>query len=232
MQSSSSDDVAKTAEPPPNPNQAASAPPSSGARAGDSSAGGSRGGPAGPELHYNEPSGAAGGDARSRFREGDVLLFRGKGLFSHGIRWITDSRYSHAGLTHIYEGRVYCLEAVGSGVRLVLMSVLVDHYEGGIDYFQHVAATEAQRKKAIEFAFPQLGKLYDKPGIARFFWALVTKHMEPLRRDELWYCSELVAAAYHEAGAPLLADEHPEAYVSPADLAGSAQLRHLFCVKK
>lgn len=178
----------------------------------------------GPELEY-------AAEARSRFRDGDVLLFRGKGFVSWAIAKLTRSEYSHAGLAYLFEGRVYCLEAVGSGVRLVLMSVLVDHYRGGIDYFEHVDATPEQRSHAISFAFRQLGKLYDKAGLVRFFWAIVTGRMEQLRRDEQWFCSELVAAAYDEAGAPLLA-ERPEAYVSPADLALSDHVLHRFQVKK
>ena len=44
----------------------------------------------------------------------------------------------------LLEERVYCLEAVGVGVRLILVSRLVDHYQGGIDYFS-VDADDAMR---------------------------------------------------------------------------------------
>lgn len=181
-------------------------------------------GAGGPELRY-------AGDARRRFRSGDVLLFRGKGFISWAICKLTGSHYSHAGLSYVFEGRVYCLEAVGSGVRLVLMSQLVKRYKGGIEYFEHSAASEKQRGTAISFGFQQLGKLYDKPGILRFLWAILTRRMRNLRRDEQWFCSELVVAAFLEAGVPLL-DSHPEGYTSPADVAASDRLVQRFWVRE
>src|SRR5690242_17673951 len=75
------------------------------------------------------------GEVREEFTTGDVLGFRGRGPASALIRWATASRYSHVGLVYRFEGRVYCLEAVGSGVRLIIMSELTRRYPGGIDYF-------------------------------------------------------------------------------------------------
>ena len=178
------------------------------------------------ELSY-QPQG------RERFRTADVLCFRGKGLFSWGIRRLTNSEYSHVGLSYLFEGRVYCLEAVGSGVRLILMSELVRRYKGGIDYFMVDGADEDQRKKAISFAFAQLGKLYDKPGIVRFLTAIVTKNMEKQRRDNKWFCSELVVAAYNEAEIALVdKQDHPEAYTAPSDLVNGGRLIPGFSLKE
>ena len=57
---------------------------------------------------------------RQEFRDGDVLLFRGRGFSSLIIRWLTRSPYSHVGLVFRFAEHVYSLEAVGSGVRLIL----------------------------------------------------------------------------------------------------------------
>jgi uncharacterized protein YycO len=167
-------------------------------------------------------------EARSQFREGDVLCFRGRGFVSWCIRMLTRSDYSHAGMVFLYEGRVYCLEAVGDGVRLMLMSQLMRRYEGGIDYFEVDAGAPA-RKHALSFGFRQLGKLYDTAGIVRFLWMLITRSADAARRDEHWFCSELVAAAYREAKEPLV--EMPESYTSPSDLAQSQRLTLRYALK-
>lgn len=167
-------------------------------------------------------------EARAEFREGDVLCFRGRGFVSWCIRQLTRSVYSHAGMVFLYEDRVYCLEAVGHGVRLVLMSQLMRRYEGGIDYFEVDAGAPA-RDAALSFGFRQLGKLYDTAGIARFLWMLLTRAAQKARRDEDWFCSELVAAAFREAGTALV--DIPDSYTSPSDLAQSERLKLRYTLK-
>lgn len=173
--------------------------------------------------------GATLGELRHTFRDGDILLFKGKGLISMVIRAITRSPYSHAGLVYTFEKRVYCLEAVGAGVRLILLSELVKRYHGGIDYFE-VQASQRQRARAVSFAFQQLGKIYDKPGIFRFVAALVLDRTAVSPRDDRWFCSELVAAAYETQGAPLTARQ--DAYTSPNDLAMSQKLTLVCTIKE
>src|SRR5262245_40236847 len=112
--------------------------------------------------------------ARRDFRGGDLLCFRGRGFVSWAIRVLTRSPYSHAGLVYRLKDRVFALEAVGVGVRLILMSELVKRYHGGIDYFAVQEVTDGQRELAIDFAFSQLGKLYDHWGVIRFLWFLLT----------------------------------------------------------
>lgn len=161
-------------------------------------------------------------DERARMRAGDVVLFRGSGLASRAIRWLTHSPYSHAALVFRFEGRVYCLEAVGSGVRLALISEVLARYHGGIDHFDVPGATEDQRTGALSFAFQQLGKLYDRHGIGRFLLALLTGRRPRVREDQAWFCSELVAAAYRHQGLALVPES--SAFTSPADLALSPAL--------
>jgi uncharacterized protein YycO len=169
-----------------------------------------------------------GGVARSEFRDGDVLCFRGRGPMGLLIRRLTRSPYSHVGLTYRFEGRVYCLEAVGAGVRLVLMSQLMKRYKGGIDYYA-VDAQAPVRRRAVSWCFTQLGKLYDTAGIARFGWTLVSGNASRARRDDQWFCSELVAAAFSEAGLRLV--EHAADYTTPEHLVRSASLEKRFTLK-
>lgn len=169
------------------------------------------------------------GDVRSGMKAGDVVLFRGSGPMSRAIRWLTRSPYSHAALVFRFEERVYCLEAVGSGVRLALISEVLSRYHGGIDLFDVPRATEGQRRAALGFAFQQLGRLYDRRGLWRFLIAIVTGRRRRVREDRAWFCSELVAAAYRRQGLALVPDS--SAYTSPADLALSPELS-LRCVVK
>ncbi len=168
-------------------------------------------------------------DVRPGMKAGDVVLFRGSGPVSRAIRWLTRSPYSHAALVFLFEGRVYCLEAVGSGVRLALISEVLARYHGGIDHFDVPEATGDQRRAALGFAFQQLGKLYDRRGLWRFLLAIATGRRPRVREDQAWFCSELVAAAYRRQGLALVPES--SAFTSPADLALSPALS-LRCVVK
>jgi len=158
---------------------------------------------------------------RASMRNGDVLLFRGRGLLSWLIRHATHSDYSHAGLLYRYCKRVYCLEAVGQGVRLVPVSRLLDHYPDGV-FYCGLEAEEPTRKTALGFGFQQLALPYDVFGLVRFAFALIFARRRPIKPDQCWFCSELVAAAYCIAGFPLT-DELP-CYAAPADLINGHKL--------
>jgi uncharacterized protein YycO len=173
---------------------------------------------------------AAYGDARGGFREGDLLCFRGRGFISATIRLATRSAYSHVGLVHLFEGHVYCLEAVASGVRLCRMSEEVRRYDGDIDYFEVVAADDAQRRGAVGFGFQQLGKPFDFVGLARFFLRIVFHARLRARSDDRFFCAELVARGYAAQG--LHFAERPASWTSPSDLAASPQVRFLFRVRR
>lgn len=180
------------------------------------------------ERHPDPDAVSYGTTGRERFRSGDVLCFRGRGPLGWLIRTITSSDYSHIGLAYRFEGRVYCLEAVGAGVRLVLMSQLMGRYRGGIDYFEVEAADEV-RRRAISWSFTQLGKLYDTRGILHYAWTLLTGNAERARRDDQWFCSEFVAAAFARAGLPLV--DRAAAYTTPSDLVRAERVRLRFTLK-
>jgi hypothetical protein len=169
-------------------------------------------------------------NAREEFTLGDVLLFRGRGLVSQLIRLVTRSPYSRVGLVFLFEGRVFCIEAVGVGVRLILMSELMRRYHGGIDYFEMRDAAPEQRQGAISFCFAQLDTLYDRAGISRFVIAIVFNRKPVVREDQQWFCPELVAAAYRAQGFSLAPES--AAYTSPADLAVSPELKLRYVLKR
>lgn len=158
------------------------------------------------------------------------MCFRGRGFVSATIRLVTRSAYSHVGLVHLFEGHVYCLEAVASGVRLCRMSEEVRRYDGGIDYFEVVAADGAQRRGAVGFGFQQLGKPFDFVGLARFFLRIVLRARLRARGDDRYFCAELVARSYAAQGLHFV--ERPASWTSPSDLAASRQVRFLFRIKR
>lgn len=182
--------------------------------------------PAVPEECRNE---VAYCEVRSEVQSGDILCFKGKGWVSGAIRAMTRSEYSHVGLLYLFEGRKYCLEAVGHGVRLVLLSELVKRYHGGIDYFELRGATTEQRRGAISFGFQQLGKLYDKAGIVRFFWYLVSGKKPAAPEDDIWFCSEMVCEAYRRQEVELCPVS--PSYTSPRDIARSERVTYRYTLK-
>jgi uncharacterized protein YycO len=169
------------------------------------------------------------GAVRSEVQNGDILCFKGKGLVSGAIRTLTKSEYSHVGLLYLFEGRKYCLEAVGQGVRLVLLSELVKSYHGGIDYFETLDVTNDQRCGAISFGFQQLGKLYDKAGIVRFFWFIVSNGKAAAEVDDIWFCSEIVCEAYRRQQVEIC--PMVSSYTSPHDIAKSSRVRYRYTLK-
>lgn len=170
-------------------------------------------------------------DVRPEFTTGDLLCFRGRGLASWLIRTLTASEYSHVGLVYRFEDRVYCLEAVATGVRLIIMSELVKRYRGGIDYFALRGVIAAERRGAIGFAFQQLGKLFDRAGLLRFLAFLLfgSRARVRARHKAQWFCSEMVNEAYRGQGVVLA--RTTSSYVSPAALAASDRLAFRFRVK-
>ncbi len=171
--------------------------------------------PEGPSERYS--------DTRESFVEGDLLCFRGRGPVSAAIRLVTRSAYSHVGLVHLFEGRVYCLEAVASGVRLCFMSLLVKRYVGGIDYFEVLDVGPEQRRGAVGFAFQQLGKPFDYIGLVRFFLRLVFGFHLRARPDNRFFCAEIVAQAYARQAVRLA--PAPLSYTSPNDLVAGGRVR-------
>jgi hypothetical protein len=176
------------------------------------------------------------GDVRRELASGDLLCFRGAGLTSGAIRWMTKSAYSHVGIVYVFEERRYCLEAIGSGVRLALVSELVKHYAGGIDYFEMASATPTQRCGAISFGFAQLGKLYNTDGVLAFLRFLLTGRKGRRRRRrggnaERWFCSEIVTEAYARQGIKFT-PRHSSFYTSPSDVAASPLVRFVCRIKR
>src|SRR5262245_54459383 len=69
-------------------------------------------------------------DVRRSVQDGDIVLFRGRAVFSMLIRLLTWSRYSHAGLTAWWGDRLLVLEARPLGLAAARLSHVVVGYHG------------------------------------------------------------------------------------------------------
>lgn len=146
-----------------------------------------------------------------------VALFRGPGIVSRLIRWQTRSAYSHAAIVlpsgAVIESREW------KGVRQ--LPKLEPQNGEEIDLFT-VEVTETQLEEIAWFLNSQLGKAYDWTMVARF----VTRRQESRSSAGKWFCSELVFAAFQQAGIDLLRATEPWE-VSPGLLARSPVLQPL-----
>jgi uncharacterized protein YycO len=132
-----------------------------------------------------------------------LQLHKGTGLFSRLIRWQTRSPYSHASVW-FYEaadpdGGVVIESMEGVGVRSIPAIGYRDARQSGtIMLYRVPSLTDGQIAKIRSFMEGQIGLKYD--------WAAVFKFVTRRKHahDDKWFCSELVFAAFKEAGVTLL----------------------------
>ena len=158
-------------------------------------------------------------------QDGDLLAFRGRGLFSTAIKLKTFSRVTHVGLTVYFRGRICVLEArEGRGVRLVPL----DHYLGdcNVRVQWHPLLSEKyriNRQVAIEWAVGQLGKRYASPWQLVRSWGLLSAPLcdyfgLPIDTNpQRFFCSEFVLD-FVRAGGYLENGHRVAARTSPGDV--------------
>ena len=187
-------------------------------------------------------------EAKKLIQEGDVLLFRGRGILSWLIKRYGSGVHSHVGIAHWDGDHLQCVEfREFKGGRSVSLRSQVNDTPSGIDVFR--AATKLQyenieynltdtvRSKISSILILLTGLPYGWQNI----WKLV-KHYTPFLRLEaqnikdddptkVLVCSTAVAYAYRMAyvdPVPYLADSA----VAPADLARSALFQYQFTLEK
>lgn len=189
-------------------------------------------------------------DVRPTLRDGTVLLFRGRGVFSRLIQAAGRSPYSHAAMLAWWGHRLMVVESrEGSGCRAVPFStVLAEGHE--VDAFDVTGLSPLgdERAAAVSEAVSWLSTRYGWRTIVRIglaallvplAWirpigALRRRWAKPLRDHRGLptsglICSELVARAWDAAGVPLVPDilDWDDATIEPGDLARSGRLRVL-----
>ncbi len=165
---------------------------------------------------------------------GDIILSSTNGVTSMGIRLLTVSPVSHAAL---YLGNDDIAEAVGAGIRTRKMADFIAD-ESTIVAFRHPGVRAEHADAMRSFAQSHAGKKYNVMGIVlQAPFTLQRQYCElPLvpslvrdacirglaaiqlgvARNDRFFCSQFVLAAYQEAKLPLTTAD--PLLVSPADL--------------
>lgn len=170
----------------------------------------------------------------AELQPGDIILSSTNGVTSMGIRLLTLSPVSHAAL---YLGNDDIAEAVGSGIRTRKMAEFMAD-ESTIVAFRHPGVRAEHADTMRTFAQTHAGKKYNVVGVVlQAPFTLQRQYCElPLMpglvrdacirglaaiqlgvaRNDRFFCSQFVLAAYQEAKLPLTSAD--PLLVSPADL--------------
>jgi uncharacterized protein YycO len=170
----------------------------------------------------------------SELQVGDILLTATTGVASVGIRAATLAPVSHAAL-YVGDGQV--VEAVVKGVQMRSMVRFLDE-ESTVVAFRHPKITAENANGLKTFAVNQIGKSYNHVGIVLHAPFAIERRICELplipgvireaclrglaqiqlgaMRDNSFFCSQLVVAAYAAAQTPLV--ETDPRFVSPGDL--------------
>jgi len=165
---------------------------------------------------------------------GDIILSSTNGVTSMGIRLLTVSPVSHAAL---YLGNDDIAEAVGAGIRTRKLVDFIED-ESTIVAFRHPGVRAEHSDSMRSFAQAHAGKKYNTLGVVlQAPFTLQRQYCElPLvpslvrdacirglaaiqlgvARNDRFFCSQFVLAAYQEARLPLTTAD--PLLVSPADL--------------
>ena len=125
-------------------------------------------------------------EARSKIQTGDLLAWRGDGLWSWLIRHVTGGAHTHVGVAWWFRDRLFVLEAKERvGVQMRALS-----NTGSFDWLPTNINWTAYNE---QFAFSQLGKRYS------YLEAVGAGLGFRVNNDE-YICSEYAAAIYRRAG--------------------------------
>jgi hypothetical protein len=167
-------------------------------------------------------------EIRDQIKNGDVLMYKGRGLISSIIQWATRSPYSHAGIAARWNERLMVLEAKGRGVVASPFSRNVKEYRGDVEWFSCIREiSEEGRLNMVIFAQEELGKHY---GRLKTIWlglrTLFERDMEKrdrLKKESKLFCSEYVAQIYNSIGMDLK-KQRSDRFMRPGDIAESPLL--------
>lgn len=175
-----------------------------------------------------------------RLHSGDIMLFSGESLFSHSIRTITKSRWSHCGMVVKGFANAQSLQIwdvskkhFGGEVGLYDLHDRISAYQGAIAYRSllrddTIGGFGKTEQKAFHNVYNRLvGRPYEMSKIELLkaaFDPIMFRHDLALNDPDLTsiFCGELLAETYKAVG--LLSDELPSNEYVPADFAQSRAL--------
>jgi hypothetical protein len=156
-------------------------------------------------------------EVRKRLKTGDVVLFSGKGGISHGIKLVTNSKWSHVGMvlrlpdskavflwesTTLSDLRDAIDKKTKKGVQLVLLSDRLRTYDGEVKvrHLRNYQVGKREYMKLMELREQVRNRPYEKDKLE----LIKAAYDGPLGHNEedlsSLFCSELVAEAYQRMG--------------------------------
>ncbi len=120
---------------------------------------------------------------REHIKTGDVLAFTHKSWKSwydvkvQLVRFFTQSEYSHVGLAWCANGRVFVMESVTGGIRIIPLSKCLPCY--------HLTMPELTQEQ-LEKAFSVMGEPYSQWQAVQAFFGDIDN------TDNQWECAEFV----------------------------------------
>lgn len=176
-------------------------------------------------VKYNE--------VRNQIKDGDILLYKGKGIFTSGlvpsiVQWVTRSPYAHAGIAAWWNNRLMVIEAIGSGVIANPISLSLKRYKATVEWFQYEEEiSDDERRNIVRHAQEELGKGY---AIWRTVWFAINilfirnfEERDKRREENKYFCSQFVAHVYSSAGLDLKKNR-ADGEMAPMDIAQSRLL--------
>ena len=122
-----------------------------------------------------------------------VLLCTSKLPGAAIIRWLTGSRWSHCALVN---SMGYAVEAKWPRVRLTHMDSIANSHTKSVV----IDIPCSDETAAWAWATAQVGKPYDLTALVGWLSG------RDWQEEDSWFCSELVAQAFAQAGSPLFRD--------------------------
>lgn len=167
-------------------------------------------------------------EIRFQIKNGDVFLYRGKGMVAGIIRWLTHSTYSHAGIAVWWNERLMVMEAVMRGVRITPLSRNIYQHKGSVEWFTcKKEISDEDRLRMVIFGQEELGKRYAIWKAILLGWKLLLKRdlseRDQLRQENKLFCSQYVAQIYNSVGLDLRS-KREDRFMSPVDIARSPLL--------
>ena len=137
---------------------------------------------------------------RPLIKTGDLVEFASNGIIGQTIMKVTGKPVSHSALVvrlpYKNSPRRYIIEAIRTGVEFQLLSDVLQKYDGAAIWYGLRKEYDDRRDGIGEWALNELSqhKAYDFGGVVAQLWGRVSLD------SKKYYCSEIVDAAYIEAG--------------------------------
>lgn len=150
----------------------------------------------------------------NKFQIGDIVLYRGKSIFSRLVRFFTGSAYTHASMLiserHIIEANWYKKSNIKK-FKLDLKKMEVYRFKGGL--------TPEQQISIVQDSYDFLNKYYDYGQLLGYVWEYFRgkRKTNPFSSKSRLICSELVDRSYSRINIDLV-KYRSDGNVTPEDI--------------